>query len=127
MHIHTFCTKTNFLNVNCRKKDRNTHPLSTYPESSHLITDLADVHRLLFQKLLDSHNQLSAAVTMCTKRPHPDDSDLDALTANTQAYHEMLPSLSRSDFPLVKFWTREEWNAYNTARKDSTSAEVDNS
>ena len=39
----------------------------------------------------------------------------------------MLPPLSRSDFPLVKFWTREEWNAYNTARKDSTSAEVDNS
>jgi len=27
----------------------------------------------------------------------------------------------------MKFWTREEWNTYNMARKDSTSAEVDNS
>jgi hypothetical protein len=27
----------------------------------------------------------------------------------------------------MKFWTREEWNAYNTARKDSTCAEVNNS
>jgi hypothetical protein len=93
----------------------------------HLFATPADVHRLSFQKLLDSHNQLSAAVIRCTKRPHPDDSDLDAPTANTRAYREMLPPLSRSDFPLVKFWTREEWNAYNTARKDSTSAEVDNS
>jgi len=98
-----------------------------YPESSHLITALADVHRLSFQKLLKLNNQLSAAVTLYTKRPRPDDLDMDAPAASTQAYHEMLPPFSQSDFPLVKFWTREEWNAYNTARKDSTCAKVDNS
>jgi hypothetical protein len=27
----------------------------------------------------------------------------------------------------MKFWTREEWNAYNTARKDSTCTKVNNS
>jgi len=100
--------------------------LSTSPASSHLIATTADVHRLSFQKLLDSNNQLSAMVTVCTKRPHTDDSDLDAPTGCTQAYYEMLPSLSCADFPLVKFWTREEWNAYNTARKDASSTEVDN-
>ena len=63
---------------------------------------------------------------MYTKRPRPDDSDLDAPTRNTQASYEMLPPLARFDFPLVKFWNREDWNAYNSARKDSSSAEVDN-
>src|SRR6266853_4206445 len=100
--------------------------LSMSPASSYLIATTADVHRLSFQKLLNSNNQLSAVVTVCTKRPRTDDSDLDALTGCTQAYHEMLPSLSHSDFPLMKFWTREEWNAYNTARKDASSTEVDN-
>jgi len=85
-----------------------------------------DVHRISFQKLLDSNNQLSAAVTLSTKRPRLDDSDQDTPTRHAQAFHEMLPSLSRSNFPLVKFWTREEWNAYNSARKDASSAEVDN-
>ena len=69
--------------MNCQKKDRNTRPLSMYPESSHLITALADVHRLSFQKLLELNNQLSAAVTLYAKRPRPDDSDIDAPAAST--------------------------------------------
>jgi hypothetical protein len=85
-----------------------------------------DIHRISFQKLLDSNNQLSATVTLSTKRPRLNDSDQDTPTRHAQAFHEMLPSLSRSNFPLVKFWTREEWNAYNSARKDASSTEVNN-
>jgi hypothetical protein len=62
---------------------------------------------------------------MYTKRPRPDDSDLDAPIGNTQASCEMQAPLSQSDFPLVKFWTREDWNAYNSARKDSSSTDID--
>jgi len=120
-------SQNNLLERELWKERREHESLKYVLRIPHLFSTPADVHRLLFQKLLDSHNQLSAAVTMCTKRPHPDDSDLDAPTANTRAHREMLPPLSRSDFPLVKFWTREEWNAYNTARKDSTSAKVDKS
>jgi hypothetical protein len=97
-----------------------------YPVSSHLIATPADLHRLLFQKLVNSNNKLSTTVTTYTKRPWPNDLDLDALTGNTQASHEMLPPLSQFDFPLVKFWTREDWNVWNSARKDSSSADVDN-
>ena len=87
----------------------------------------ADVHRLCFQKLLESNNQLSAAVTMYTKRPRPDEEDLDSLTGKTQTQtnRATLPALSRSDSPFIKFWTREEWNAYNSARKDASSTELD--
>jgi len=101
-------------------------PLSRYPVSSHLIATPANVYRLSFQKLVNLNNQLSTAVTMYTKRPCPDDLDLDALARNTQASRKMLPPLSCFDFPLVKFWTRDKWNAYNTARKDTSSTEVDN-
>jgi hypothetical protein len=35
-----------------------------------------------------------------------------------------LPALSYSDSPFVKFWTREDWNTYNAARKDSSSTKL---
>jgi len=63
---------------------------------------------------------------MYTKQPQPNDLDLDAPTGDTQASREMLPPLSHFDFPLMKFWTREDWNVYNSARKDTSSTEVDN-
>ena len=103
------------------------HLLSMSPASLHLFSTPADVHRLCFQKLLKSNNQLSAVVTTYTKRPCPDEEDLDSLTGKTQTQtnHATLPALSCSDSPFVKFWTREEWNAYNSARKDTSSTKLD--
>jgi hypothetical protein len=62
-----------------------------------------------------------------TKRPHPNEEDLDSLTGKmqTQTNRATLPALSRSDSPFVKFWTREEWSAYNSARKDTSSTKLD--
>jgi hypothetical protein len=66
-------------------------------------------------------------VTTYIKRPRPDEEDLDSLTGKTQTQTNRvtLPALLHSDSPFIKFWTREEWNVYNSARKDASSTELD--
>jgi hypothetical protein len=68
---------------------------------------------------------LAAAVKDNGKRPRPEDMDslapLQSRLDNTEVHStHPPPALSRDKFPRLKFWTKEEWRASETTRKDST-------
>lgn len=85
-------------------------------------------HRDSFQAVIRSNNMLAAAVKDSGKRPRPDDMDSPAplqsyLDNGEQRTIPPLP-LSRANYPHVKFWTRDEWRACESARRDTS--EIDN-
>lgn len=72
--------------------------------------------------LLEANNKLSSAITECTKRPCPNDCDTKSpipLDRTVQPLIRALPSLLHSEYPFMRFWTRDEWKAYHTTTKDS--------
>ena len=68
---------------------------------------------------------LTAALTNNGKRPHPDNMD-DLLTPiqfhsdNGEQHSTAPPPLSCTQFPHMKFWTKEEWRASKITRKDTS-------
>jgi hypothetical protein len=102
-------------------KEKQDHDSLKYVLASLMCIRVANMeHRISFQKLLDSNNMLAAAAT--EKRPRSDDLELSTLAlpdrGNIDTSPPSLPPLLRSDFPLVKFWTRQEWDDHESRSKD---------
>jgi hypothetical protein len=81
------------------------------------------------QTLVNSNNKLSTAVTESTKRPRPDDLNSKSpihLDRTAQPLTGVLNSLLRSEYPFVRFWTKDEWKAYHATTKDSSEVSTGN-
>jgi len=68
------------------------------------------IHRTRHNKLLDSHGLLLAIHAESGKRPHTED---DAPVPEPTI-------VPRSDYPNIKYWTRDEWTVFESKRKDSS-------
>jgi hypothetical protein len=91
-------------------------------------TVLHVIHRLTHDKLSEAHSALMLVYVESTKRPCTDDhtSPPDpspvrtpcVTTEDTNAWN-----YSRADFPLVKYWTKQQWKDAETCHKDSSNPE----
>ena len=107
-------------------KERQDHESLKYTLAFLMCLCIANVeHRISFQKLLNSNNMLVAAATESAKRPRSDDPELSSSgfpdRGITDTSLPSLPPLLRSDFPLVKFWTRKVWEDHESRRKDCST------
>jgi hypothetical protein len=107
-------------------KERQDHESLKYVLTSLMCFRIANVeHRISFQKLLHSNNMLTTTATESAKRPHSDDLELSTLISPdrdiTATCPPSLPPLLCSDFPLIKFWTRQDWEDHESRRKDGST------
>ena len=83
-------------------------------------------HRISFEKLIETNKMLTTALIDTAKRPRTDDLEISAAVppglGNTGGSILSLPPLSRSDFPHIKFWTREEWDDHKSRLRDTSGA-----
>ena len=107
-------------------KERQDHESLKYVLTSLMCFHIANIeHRISFQKLLHSNNMLAAAATESAKRPCFDNLELSTLISPDQGITATcplsLPLLLCSDFPLIKFWTRQDWEDHESHRKDGST------
>jgi len=82
--------------------------------------------RISFKKLVETNKMLTTTLIDNTKRQRTN--NLEILAAippglgNTGSSILSLPPLSRSDFPHIKFWTREEWDNHKSHLKDASGS-----
>ena len=83
-------------------------------------TDL--IRRISFEKLVETNKMLTATLIDNTKRPRTDDLELSEAVppglGTTGSSALTLSPLSRSDFPHIRFWTKEEWDNHKSRSKD---------
>jgi len=100
------------------------------PPSSKSFTFLMDTILLtssagyLSKKLIETNKMLTATLIGNVKQPHADDLELLAAippglgTIGSSVLN--LSPLSHSDFPHVKFWTKEKWDGHKSHLKDAS-------
>jgi len=87
-------------------------------------------HRTWHSDLMHSHNTLTHMYAKATKRPHTEDHAPDLVTRASVTPHDhckeeesqptTVPAYSRSDFPNITYWTREEFAKFEAMKKNST-------
>jgi hypothetical protein len=92
-------------------------------------TVLHVIHRLTHNKLSDAHSALMSVYVESTKRPRaddrappPDPSPVRTPCMTTEDKNAW--SYSRADFPLVNYWTRQQWKDAETCHKDSSNPDI---
>src|SRR6266851_5548347 len=85
-------------------------------------TDL--ICRISFEKLVETNKMLTAMLVDNAKRLHADDLELSEAIppglGTTGSSALSLSPLSRSDFPHIKFWTKEKWDDHKSRLKDAS-------
>ena len=85
-------------------------------------TDL--IHRISFEKLVETNKMLTAMLIDNVKQPRADDLELSEAVppglGTTGSSALSLSPLSRSDFPHIRFWTKEEWDNHKSRSKDAS-------
>jgi hypothetical protein len=112
-----------FLERELTKERQDNVSLKYVSHIRHNFEIPADVHRNSLQTLLNSNNKLSSVVTECTKRPRSDDLDSKStipLDRIAQPLTSVLPLFLHSEYPFVRFWTRDEWKTHHATARDSS-------
>jgi len=91
-------------------------------------------HRTTHSEIMCSHNTLLNMYAEVTKRPCTEDHAPALATHASVTPHDhhkeeesqptTLPVYSRSDFPDIKYWTREEWDKFEAMKKNSTDPTI---
>ena len=93
------------------------------------------IHRTIHNKLVDSHNLLMTTYIESKKRSHAEGLPPCAATQGSAALYDLhmkeeadatpVPSLSRSNYPAVNYWTKDEWTrGQEEASKEETEDPV---
>jgi hypothetical protein len=125
-HTDNSFVATNSWNGSLQKREKNILPLSNS------LTVLADscfsnlIRRTSFEKLVETNKLVTAALIENTKRSRDDDLEVSAAVPSglgtTGSSALSFSPLSRSDFPLIKFWTKEDWDSHKSLLKDTSGA-----